>query len=1269
MKKSVFAILIILSLWFRPSLAQDSPELVLPAGHTSGVLTANFSPDGKYIVTGSADNTAKIWERESGKLLHTLTGHEGWVNNAEYNQDGKLILTVSTDSTAKLWNAEKGQQIRTITEKNTKVLFAGFNPDGNSIFTVATNNEVQIWDVTTGKLVASFKGHTERIESASYNSDGSKIVTTAWDNTVRIWDSKTGEQEKILKTKISRPVSATFSPDNKKILTASMDEAVGLWDAESGKLLFALKGSSEYVVYAELNPDGTKIIANSRDEAAYIYDSQTGKLLHNFDDHNGSLYTVAFSPDGKNILTAGSKDKTAKIRDLQTGEIIFTLAGHEMNIINAAYSADGKYIITTSNDNSSKLWDAKTGNLISTLEGKTDLSVIAVFCNNGNSIITQSADWSVKIRDTKTGKILNGPLPEYNFIRRISNCPEDNPLALIIDDNSTFIYDLQNGNKILTLEDHVSFANSAEFSPDGNNLIVKNSDEKINVHNLKTGKSFFSVEAGQYQIGNYAFSPDGSMLITCYQEDTAKLWDLKTGKLLFNLEPSSVCNYKPSFSADGKFVAIPSWDYSVKIWDTRSGTSTQSLSNNSDFVNCVIFNPNGKSVLTSLGEIWDIETGKQICKLEGPDVDLYKLSYSPDGKKIIAIESSNVKIWESETGKLINSFSDHSGFISNAEFSSDGKNILTSASDGKFILRDSQTARVLYTSLQLIDGDWLVYDEFYRYDGTEKARDYLYFVCDYEIIDLDQVKDALYVPGLVEKTMRGQDINYPEISELDICGSMPIIEEVETDNQDFSFRIQARSSNFEFIEVYVNDKVVYTYPISKLLKQDGAYLLNIKYDEISRHFINGMKNKVEVKAIVNQAGTQIKSRGVSFKYQTTEKASGTPVLYIVMVGINTYKDKSLNLAFPATDATELGDAIERSAVKLLGDTNVVIYNINSNVVPGSGYTTPEKDGIKNALAEIGKLASPNDIILLFFAGHGVMQGDKDKVFTLLTAETSPENQIGISTTELQSWLSFEGPHKILANKTILIFDACNSGQATKELVAMSRSQDETERIRQVEDLRDKSGFFILTASAPNQYAYEFPQYKHGLLTYCLLYVLKNNPDILDDGKFLNVQKWFLETESYLDILANEMGYQQDAQPFGTSNIRIGIIDEEVKQSINLAAEKPVVVCANVMNDDTFDDDLQLKALINNKLSEISQSSGLENANQRSGESAIIFSGRETENSNKINIRYHINGDKIECQVKMLKQGEILLSTVITGSKSDLNNLVSKICEQAVGSAR
>jgi hypothetical protein len=370
-----------------------------------------------------------------------------------------------------------------------------------------------------------------------------------------------------------------------------------------------------------------------------------------------------------------------------------------------------------------------------------------------------------------------------------------------------------------------------------------------------------------------------------------------------------------------------------------------------------------------------------------------------------------------------------------------------------------------------------------------------------------------------------------------------------------------------------------------------------------------------------------------------------------VIGVNEYKDATLNLRFPVKDATDFGRSIEQSAKLLLGEENVVMYYVHSGVTVGNGYTTPEKEGIRKTLEEIGKTANPEDVILLFFAGHGVMQGEDAKMFMFLTADATRSNLIGISTKELQNWLSFEGPNKILANKTILIFDACNSGQATQDLIAMARNDDETQKIRQVEDLKDKSGMFILAGSAPNQSAYELPQYEQGLLTYSLLYVLKNNPEILDDGKFLNVQKWFLESEEYLHKLVSSMGYAQDAQPYGTANIRIGEVDEDVRNSIHLAEEKPMLLCANALDTNTFNDDLLLKESINKQLFTISENGA---------ESHIVFATRETSNATKINILYSISDGVVNCQLRLLRNNETIHQATITGSSKDVDSIVNKI---------
>jgi len=164
-------------------------------------------------------------------------------------------------------------------------------------------------------------------------------------------------------------------------------------------------------------------------------------------------------------------------------------------------------------------------------------------------------------------------------------------------------------------------------------------------------------------------------------------------------------------------------------------------------------------------------------------------------------------------------------------------------------------------------------------------------------------------------------------------------------------------------------------------------------------------------------------------------------------------------------------------------------------------------------------------------------------------------------------------------------------------------------------------------------AYEVPSLEQGLLSYCLLHNLKNNPGMLDNETELNVQKWFLETEDYLNQLVNSFGLSQNAQPFGTANIKIARVDEAVRNSISLANQKPMVIAANVLNDLTFDDDLELKRLINQSLSDLSQ---------RGVDTKLVYPRIETPETNRINIRYEVMQEKyVACDIRLIKKGEVL----------------------------
>jgi hypothetical protein len=170
--------------------------------------------------------------------------------------------------------------------------------------------------------------------------------------------------------------------------------------------------------------------------------------------------------------------------------------------------------------------------------------------------------------------------------------------------------------------------------------------------------------------------------------------------------------------------------------------------------------------------------------------------------------------------------------------------------------------------------------------------------------------------------------------------------------------------------------------------------------------------------------------------------------------------------------------------------------------------------------------------------------------------------------------------------------------------------------------------FIMSASAANQSAYELPRYGHGLLTYSLLKTLKTSSSTLDEEKFINVQKWFLETETTMDNMTRELGIEQEAQPFGRGNIRVGELDEEVRSGIKIQQEKPMVYCEMAMNWGTEEDDLKIKRMFNDYLKNY----------QTRGDAKVVLSFQEAGDI-KVNFKYTQESDgQLNCIASIFKNG-------------------------------
>ncbi len=287
--------------------------------HQGRVTAVAFSPDGKAVLTGSDDQTARLWDTLTGRPIGPPLTHQGVVWSVAFSPDGKAVLTGSYDQTARLWDAATGRPIGPPLAHQGVVTRVAFSPDAKAVLTGSADKTARLWDAATGRPIGPPLPHQDQVSAVAFSPDAKVVLTAGRDQTARLWDAATGWPIGPPLAHQGMVFAVAFSPDGKAVLTGSWDQTARLWDAATGRPIGPPLLHQGVINAVAFSPDGKAVLTGSADKTARLWDAATGRPIGPPLEHQGAVWSVAFSPDGKAVLT-GSEDKTARLWDAATGQ-------------------------------------------------------------------------------------------------------------------------------------------------------------------------------------------------------------------------------------------------------------------------------------------------------------------------------------------------------------------------------------------------------------------------------------------------------------------------------------------------------------------------------------------------------------------------------------------------------------------------------------------------------------------------------------------------------------------------------------------------------------------------------------------------------------------------------------------------------------------------------------------------------------------------------------------------------------------------------------